>query len=30
MKKFNYTATKNQTWDSEIIGYIAAIYKLAG
>ncbi len=30
MRTFNYTAIKDQTWDSEILGYIAAIYKSAG
>lgn len=30
MRPFNYSAIKNQKWDSEILGYIAAIYKEAG
>lgn len=30
MRTFNYTAIKEQKWDSEILGYIAAIYKEAG
>ncbi|MGN1344562.1 MAG: Fic family protein [Traorella sp.] len=30
MRSFNYSAIKNQKWDSEILGYIAAIYKEAG
>ena len=30
MRTFNYTAIKDQTWDSDILGYIAAIYKLVG
>ena len=30
MRDFNYSAIKNQKWDSEILGYIAAIYKEAG
>lgn len=30
MRTFNYSAIKNQKWDSEILGYIAAIYKEAG
>ena len=30
MRAFNYTAIKSQTWDSDILGYIAAIYKAAG
>lgn len=30
MRAFNYSTIKNQTWDSEILGYIAAIYKAAG
>lgn len=30
MRTFNYTAIKDQTWDSDILGYIAAIYKSAG
>ena len=30
MRTFNYTQMKNYKWDSEIVGYIAAIYKEAG
>lgn len=30
MRTFNYSAIKNQKWDSEILGIIAAIYKEAG
>ena len=30
MRAFNYSAIKNQKWDSEILGLIAAIYKEAG
>jgi len=30
MRDFNYTAIKYQKWDSELLGYIAAIYKAAG
>ncbi len=30
MRAFDYAAIKNQTWDSEILGLIAAIYKEAG
>lgn len=30
MRTFNYTAIKDQKWDSEILGLIAAIYKEAG
>ncbi len=30
MRTFNYSAIKEQKWDSEILGYIAAIYKEAG
>lgn len=30
MREFNYHAIKNQKWDSDILGYIAAIYKAAG
>ena len=30
MRDFNYTAIRNQKWDSDILGYIAAIYKYAG
>ena len=30
MRNFNYSAIKNQKWDSEILGLIAAIYKEAG
>ena len=30
MKIFNYSAIRNQKWDSDILGLIAAIYKEAG
>ena len=30
MRPFNYSVIKNQKWDSEILGLIAAIYKEAG
>ena len=30
MKVFNYSAIKEQKWDSDILGLIAAIYKEAG
>ena len=30
MRDFNYSAFKDYKWDSEILGYIAAIYKEAG
>ena len=30
MRIFNYSQIKNQTWDSEVLGLIAAIYKEAG
>ncbi len=30
MRSFNYSEIKNQKWDSEILGLIAAIYKEAG
>ena len=30
MRFFNYSEIKDQKWDSEILGYIAAIYKEAG
>lgn len=30
MRKFNYSKIKDQKWDSEILGLIAAIYKEAG
>ena len=30
MKGFNCSAIKEQRWDSEILGLIAAIYKEAG
>ncbi len=30
MRVFNYSNIKNQKWDSEILGLIAAIYKYAG
>lgn len=30
MRTFNYSQIKDQEWDSELLGYIAAIYKEAG
>ena len=30
MRAFDYAAIKNRTWDSEVLGLIAAIYKEAG
>lgn len=30
MRIFNYSSIKEQKWDSDILGYIAAIYKYAG
>lgn len=30
MRDFNYSAISRKTWDSELLGYIAAIYKEAG
>ena len=30
MRTFNYSELKNKTWDSEILGLVAAIYKEAG
>ena len=30
MRKFNYSAIKEEKWDSEILGLVAAIYKEAG
>lgn len=30
MRAFNYSAIKEQKWDSDILGLIAAIYKEAG
>ena len=30
MRTFNYSAIREQKWDSEILGLIAAIYKEAG
>ena len=30
MRTFNYSLIKDQKWDSEMLGYIAAIYKEAG
>lgn len=30
MRTFNYSSIKDQKWDSDILGYIAAIYKYAG
>ena len=30
MRTFNYSQIKEQKWDSELLGYIAAIYKEAG
>ena len=30
MRVFNYSNIKNQKWDSDVLGLIAAIYKFAG
>lgn len=30
MRTFNYSEVKNQKWDSDILGLIAAIYREAG
>ena len=30
MREFNYSQIREQKWDSDILGYIAAIYKEAG
>ena len=30
MRQFNYAKIREMTWDAEILGYIAAIYKEAG
>lgn len=30
MRTFNYSSIREQKWDSDILGYIAAIYKYAG
>ena len=30
MRTFNYSDLADQKWDSDILGYIAAIYKEAG
>lgn len=30
MRTFNYSALKNRAWDSDVLGYIAAIYKESG
>lgn len=30
MRSFNYSLIREQKWDSEVLGYIAAIYKEAG
>ena len=30
MRDFNYSVIRNQKWDSDILGYVAAIYKYAG
>lgn len=30
MREFRYSTIQNQKWDSEILGYVAAIYKEAG
>lgn len=27
MREFNYSQIREQKWDSDILGYIAAIYK---
>ena len=30
MRDFNYSKISKNTWDSEVLGYIAAIYKEVG
>ena len=30
MRRFDYSAIKEQKWDSDILGLVAAIYKYAG
>ena len=30
MREFNYSELKEQKWDSEILGLVAAVYKEAG
>ena len=30
MRRFNYSAIREQKWDSEILGMVAAVYKEAG
>ena len=30
MRAFNYSAMREKKWDSELLGYIAAIYRAAG
>ena len=30
MRTFNYSAIRQQKWDSDVLGLIAAIYKEAG
>jgi hypothetical protein len=30
MRDFNYSAIKDQKWDSEVLGLVAAIYREAG
>ncbi len=30
MRPFNYSAIRDQKWDSEILGLVGAIYKEAG
>lgn len=30
MRQFNYSLIKDQKWDSELLGLIAAIYREAG
>ena len=30
MRNFNYSLIRDQKWDSEVLGLIAAIYKEAG
>ncbi len=30
MRTFNYSVIREQRWDSEILGMVAAIYKEAG
>ena len=30
MREFNYSLLKNKSWDSELLGLVASIYKFVG